>query len=447
MKKFIYTLSFVLAAFAMGACVNNSDYTPEEKPVVEVEKPAEATLRLRVSVPQYGPSSRAAMTSANESKISDLYVMVFTCTTTPYNVATGTFSQLVKAQNVATASGTTTASITIPLSGLAPAGGSTRFLALANCGAALDDATNGLGVNTTEALTNLGSNNKFYSAASVIWGAYTAPYVKDSIAMSGYVDTSIAQDNLTAASSIGSIELQRVVARVDVGVGSPSETTLGDYSTTTWDGYQLNAAGTAPGTTPVRFKLDEVVIYKASDRASLYAFKKDSLTVPTGTGTGSTALAAHSYINPGSGDPLFTAGTTPNAALAADATNRWITREIYIPEANVLMGGAAAPGTGYAFQDANHENRMAIVVGGYYDANEDGVFAATGDEADKVYYRIDFRNSSGMMNVVRNHIYRFNIVDVTYKGDATADDAYKSRGLPITVTVDDWDVIDIPGNM
>ena len=90
----------------------------------------------------------------------------------------------------------------------------------------------------------------------------------------------------------------------------------------------------------------------------------------------------------------------PSTASGGTATvtydNSYITNstyclgKIYLPEADLSWGTVF---------DGNHTNRLAIIVGGYYNSS-----------ADLSYYRVDFTNdvSGDKMNILRNHVYPSN---------------------------------------
>lgn len=159
------------------------------------------------------------------------------------------------------------------------------------------------------------------------------------------------------------------------------------------------------------FILDEVHVYKPSDALSL---------MPD--------LSA--YV---ADDPKVSAPSVP--AEAAPLADNWvytvqdnsIDYSIYIPEADVLMGGEGAPG------DANHTNRCALVVGGRYpDA-----------ASPRTYYRIDFKRggaepSNTLMDVLRNHRYDVRITQVLGRGEETPDQAYEARTAEVTAEVIPW---------
>lgn len=120
------------------------------------------------------------------------------------------------------------------------------------------------------------------------------------------------------------------------------------------------------------------------------------------------------------------------------ASSSGFVNAIYIPEAKVELNTDGTPDTP---GDSNHLNRPAVVVGGYYG----------GDVSKKVYYRIDFQrpvsttNPDGessveyvLTDVVRNHLYKIVIEDVTGPGNDDPDPAYEEVSVKINAAIIDW---------
>jgi hypothetical protein len=78
---------------------------------------------------------------------------------------------------------------------------------------------------------------------------------------------------------------------------------------------------------------------------------------------------------------------------------------------------------------------MAVVVGGKYNGGT------------KTYYRIDFatgpHNNRQLVNVLRNHLYRISIADVTGPGEATPEEAYNATSVNMNVDVIEWNEVDM----
>ncbi|WP_455641267.1 hypothetical protein [Parabacteroides sp.] len=103
---------------------------------------------------------------------------------------------------------------------------------------------------------------------------------------------------------------------------------------------------------------------------------------------------------------------------------------------DIAMRGAI-----YTFETAaptsgNMLEATCLVVGGNY--SEDG--GATWDTGES-YYRVDFLedDKKTFRDILRNHQYDVNIVDVKGRGHGTPDDAFKSKGVNMVVDVLDWD--------
>ncbi len=192
-----------------------------------------------------------------------------------------------------------------------------------------------------------------------------------------------------------SANLLRAVARVDVGVGTYQE------NTGTWN------------KTGVNFDLTHVYVFKPQNKYALLPSESNlqynvqnapSVTAPSPAGT----LGSHYFE--------YTGSAITNATYCKS--------EIYLPE--VAFNG----GTVY---DANNESRTALVIGGTYKGKTN-------------YYRIDFTTVSAnvagtaLQDVLRNHIYRYSITNVSLPGYATPEAAYSGKpiGLSFTASVTDW---------
>lgn len=126
--------------------------------------------------------------------------------------------------------------------------------------------------------------------------------------------------------------------------------------------------------------------------------------------------------------PCVPSGATkvPSGRFDVVPSGNIVEAQVYIPEADVLMGGDGDPSDGSRLQ------RTAIVVGGSYRGS-----AATS------YYRIDFTDADGkLIDVLRNHRYVANITAVNGPGSDTPDDAYTSVSAGVTATILDWDRTD-----
>lgn len=192
-----------------------------------------------------------------------------------------------------------------------------------------------------------------------------------------------------------SANLLRAIARVDVGIGT--------YNTATgvW-----NKGG-------VNFDLTEVYVFKPQNKYSLLPvignleYAGGTLSVTASSPAGTLGSTDFSYT-----------GT-------AITSNTYCKAEIYIPE--VAFNG----GTVY---DENHESRTALVIGGTYNGRT-------------CYYRIDFTTVPGntqgtvLHDVLRNHIYRYSITNVSLPGYATPEAAYSGKPIELgfTASITDWE--------
>lgn len=186
-----------------------------------------------------------------------------------------------------------------------------------------------------------------------------------------------------------SVPLVRAIARVDVGVGATSFNPNNNLAT--WGGLP-------------NFELEEVIVYKPQTG---YTFipKPDNFNDSEKKATQPTVVGSPSPI--------------PFSYTVNDGKS--IVRSIYVPEANVKMGAQ-----GYA-GDSNHTQRMAIIIKGTY------------ENYPPSYYRLDFINSEkALTNVLRNHLYQFNIKSVSGNGFNNPEDAYKSLPTNIEVEVLEW---------
>lgn len=182
--------------------------------------------------------------------------------------------------------------------------------------------------------------------------------------------------------NLGAVSLVRAVARVDIGVGTKN-------ADNTWDKGN------------VKFNMTEIQIWKAGKQyaympaANNFSSATGTLTIsdPSPTGTTETKVYGTAYIT----------------------SNIYCADKIYLPEAALQWGSV---------YDANHKNRLAIIVGGTYNGSP-------------TYYRVDFINdqTGTKMNILRNYVYQFSITKVTDVGYPTAEVAYNSEPTNISFTV------------
>jgi hypothetical protein len=211
------------------------------------------------------------------------------------------------------------------------------------------------------------------------------------------------------------LQLMRAIARIDVGVGHPLHK-AGSPSATSdeweWNGNE-NKYGTGK---PIPFELTGVYIIKPGKAFAVVPGQGNitgsKATAPTLTGAGNFDLKES--IDEFFFDDKAISGVTDNKG-------GWTTRSIYIPEADVKVTNDGKSG------DANHTNRMAVIVKGKWNGQTES------------FYRADFtEDGTNIINVLRNHLYRFNIIGVSGNGYRTPEEAYNNRAMNMEVNVIKW---------
>lgn len=192
---------------------------------------------------------------------------------------------------------------------------------------------------------------------------------------------------ITENMSLSDVSLIRGVARVDIGIGIKN-------ADDTW-----NKNG-------VKFNMTQIQIWKAGKQ---YAY------MPSENNFSSTGRVDGVTITGPS--PV---GTTETKVydITHITNNTYCSGKIYLPEADLNWGDV---------YDANHTDRLAVIVGGKYNGSQTETF-----------YRVDFKNdvSGEKMDILRNHVYRFTVTKVTDDGYDTAELAYKSIPKDISFTAE-----------
>lgn len=202
---------------------------------------------------------------------------------------------------------------------------------------------------------------------------------------------------IAAGMAIQTVQLARSVARIDVGVGAPTRDALThEYK---WNGNDKN--GNA-----IPFDLTEVYVIQPNKRYAVIPIATGKPTIPANT-------------------QKFTVSES-ESEFKFTATSGSIQRNIYVPESDIFIDLSGTPG------DARHTERMAIVVGGIYN-----------NSGSTTYYRIDFAKNRTLLNVLRNHLYQFNIMRVSGAGYADVETAYKSLSMNMTAEILEWDETDM----
>lgn len=198
---------------------------------------------------------------------------------------------------------------------------------------------------------------------------------------------------ITDAVNAASVSLVRAVARVDIGVG------VKDPNSNKWTNKN------------VKFDMTEVQIWKAGKQYA-YMPEANNFSSASGTLTINKPSAVGGVANYVYGSSYIMKKT-------------YCSEQIYLPEADLKWG---------TVYDDQYTNRLAIIVGGYYNGSKN-----------LSYYRVDFTNdtSGDKMDILRNHIYQFTISAVKAPGYSSAELAYNSKPVKLqfdkNVKIEKWD--------
>ncbi len=207
----------------------------------------------------------------------------------------------------------------------------------------------------------------------------------------------IKVDDNTSLTGSDAVKLIRMLARVDVSV---------------------------TGTAAANFRLADVRVYNYNTQGSLVPLPGSwDTSDPNSPKASAPTVPASSTLIEG---PLVYDGT------AIDVSANKCEREIYIFESENHTSLSHNAGKGLL-------QRTCLVVGGIYDANGNGNFT---DDGPATYYRVDFSNGQGtaqtFLDVLRNHLYVFNITSVSGNGYETPDIAFRSAPVNIEAGVLSW---------
>lgn len=189
------------------------------------------------------------------------------------------------------------------------------------------------------------------------------------------------------------IAITRALARIDVGVGNYNKTT------NTW-----------PGLT--NFVMTSVTVVGPNNMYSIIPeLDEEGNALEPSVPATATPFAI---------GPLFT------------YSGSVITEVVYVPEAEISSV-------------TDRGQRMALVIGGKFDA--DGAGAGAADTV-PTYYRAEFVDKDDVLrDVVRNHLYLFSISSVLARGAVDIEAAYNSASSDMTVTVVGWTTVDMPQDL
>lgn len=354
--------------FLLGACQNDDQYNAlREGPVL---------VKLSVSTSDAGNASGSS--ADTDSQISSIYILQFNANNESY----GTLRYVAEGHR--NASGTYTANLLQSMG----ANDNYKLVILAN----LPDYgfLYGLYGNSYEEV-----QRACLSAATpdpLVFDA-THPYPMFGVINGG---TSVQVKDGTVYDS--STELIRAVARVDIGIGTKN--TDPDGTIISWTKGQ------------VPFTMTEVQVWRAGQRYTyIPAVENYHWNTVTSGGVSSNKIVID---RPSESGGATTTKTYSGTSYITNGT--YCLGQIYLPEADLQWENV---------YDARHANRLAIIVGGYYN-----------NSSQLSYYRVDFTNdNSGVkMDILRNHIYQFSVTKVTDEGYPTAELAYKSVPKDISFT-------------
>lgn len=389
MKKCL--AAFTLAALSLFSCVSE-----REIDVITPTKNKEAQVVLRLKTPSgYSSPGSRSLTYTDENTISDIYVLVFDKTSTLVGIEQGASVTSSTGSSNPSFSGEGSFSVTLEASKTTV--DTYNLVVLANAQSIIS-STIGFDLPSI-------SKKGYTDVMGAIRGQITGPMYSTGGTTPMWGES--GQLVVEAGNSTQTLQLTRCVARIDVGVGNASKDS--GTGAWTWDGKDASNKN-------IPFVLGHVYVIKPNNRYAVAPNVSAALgkaTVPTGTTAFSVADSKAKFV----------------FAATASSTGGYTSRDIYVPEADIEMGTSASVG------DANHTNRMAIVVGGYYNGS-----------TTETFYRLDFAVSGSLMNVLRNHLYQFSISSVSGNGFPDVETAYKSLSMNIAVKIREWNERDM-GNI
>ena len=394
MRKLINTLLIIAVSVLAVSCMK--DLTKHDSPGNLAEDGVKVTFRYGSN--QLSSSTRA-LTFAQENEIEDINVLVFDNNDELVDILEGKNVVVTTGDPLLDPKYSAEGTFSVIIRPSASATDTYNLVVLANAETALmtaygsldvDDVTDKDYEDVIEALF-VAVNSKLYPSGGIIpmWGE------------SGQIE-------VKTGTTIDPLELTRAIARIDVGVGQASYDAVANQWE--WDGE--DASGEV-----IPFRLGSVYVIKPNDR---FVIIPDVAELTAGNPTILTGTNAISMANSKSNFKFDAiAGVT-------SGSGGYLTQNIYVPEADILMGATGKSG------DANHSNRMAIIVGGYYD-----------DSTTETFYRLDFVKDGDLMNVLRNHLYRFDITAVYGEGYPTVETAYDANSFNMDFDIVDWDSNDM----
>ncbi len=365
---------------AVVSCTSEPREGPDGGGNANTGDQAEIVLRLHAPGGFTSPRSRA-MTQESENRIDNIYVLAFDQSNTLMAIAEG------RSVGGSASGDQVSFSVALPVG---TGSGRERLVVLAN---AADIVENELGTDAALAPA------RDYDAI--------ARLLIDHIAGAMYVSGGVIPMwgetppiEVRAGSISENVELVRAIARVDVGLGDPThDPATGTY---TWTGFDSSGK-------KIPFEIRHVYIIRPHDSFAVMPASAnlgvdgsvEKPTIPAGSGVFSVDDSKQKFA------------FTVNGGLSTQ-------RSIYVPEAEIVMGGQSG--------DGFHTARMAVIVGGSYNGNPES------------FYRVDFADiNNDLVDVLRNHLYQFNIAAVLADGLPSVEEAYSSQAMNMKVNVMDWD--------
>ena len=386
MKKLTYLLVTLIVMLEVGSCAKETRIGGSE--------PDDAKVYLRLTAPAgFNPPSSRSLTFNEENTIDDIYVLVFNSAGVLSTIKQGAVESSTPGSEIDGYSGHGEFSVTLEASRNSM--DTYKLVILANAAALLGES-----IGTDDTSASIGDS--YADVAADIYGTITgkmyAAAADDVIPMWGEIDNLVVQPG----NSNQNVDMTRAVARIDLGVG---------VITMNNDEWTWNGKDTAGKNIP--FVLEHVYVMRPGNTYSVIpdpaaADGAPSIPATNAPFTVAASKAAFEY------------------AATANATGGYISKEIYVPEANVLVAAGAKPG------DANHVNRMALVVGGKYNGS-----------TTETFYRLDFAVDGDLINVLRNHLYLFSISSVSGPGFPDVETAYSSQSMNIKMNIYDWQSVDM----
>ncbi|MFV0589083.1 fimbrial protein [Bacteroides reticulotermitis] len=363
---------FLSLIVILGGCTNDDFIDPEGG----IDRGTHMELLLTLNLPDaFTSPSTYALNATKENTIKDFDVLVF-----KKNKTTGVETFLYATTGTADIDGTGTPAqkIRVTLKKSSSSDEQHRVVVLANLRKAVEDATRRGHIVEGNLKGDVLSKITFGSVRE--WNVTEDNYTP--LPMWGETAQCIAITASTNSTSLGTINLLRSVARIDVGLN-------------------INDKGETLGGLD-NFKISQVKVCNSNNSglAAPFAVSGNKVTLPSLPPSG-TATGDMTYRLTPAGNGLI--------------------REIYTAESD---NKRAAEG-----------KETYLIIAGYYN-----------ESTNYTWYRIDFFEKGSdqspeevKLDLLRNHIYRVNITSVSGPGYQYEDDAKNSRPMNLKYSVQAWD--------